>query len=249
MMCQWGTYVGSDALCIEQLPFIIQSRQMTGQFTMHLTASFVVGIILAFPYVFWEFWRFFSPALEDNERSLSQGAVFFVSVLFMLGVLFGYYIVSPLSVNFLSNYQVDPSVVNEFDISSYVSTLTTLTLACAFMFQLPIVVYFLTKIGVATPAAMRAYRKISIVIILVISAIITPPDIMSQILITIPLLLLYEISIGISGSVLKTQAKKEAKELAKLEAREKQYEEQKALEEQQQKNLPLDQRMDDDEPY
>jgi len=197
-LCELGEWIKSDAICIEELPFIIQSRKMTGQFTMSIMVSAVMGLVIAFPYVFWEIWRFVRPGLYHNEVTLSRGAVFFVSLLFSMGILFGYFIVTPLAVNFLANYSVDASIQNEFDIVSYVSTVAMLTLACGIMFQLPIVVYFLTKVGVIGPATMRTYRKHSIVVILIISAIITPPDIMSQILIALPLLLLYEISIFIS---------------------------------------------------
>lgn len=244
MFCQWGAYVGSDALCIEELPFILQSREMSAQFTMHITTSFFVGLIVAFPYVFWEIWRFVSPALYDNERSISAGAVFFVSLLFGLGTLFGYFLVAPLSINFLAHYQVDPSIVNEFDINSYISTLTMLVLACALMFQLPMVVLFLTKIGVATPESMRAYRKISIVIILIVSAVITPPDVTSQILISLPLMILYEISIHMSAVILRRQRKKEAAELKDLEERERLYAEQQKKLEDKKKQLPLDQQFE-----
>ena len=201
MLCKLGDALGSPLLCIDELPFIIQSRQMTGQFTMHITSSIVVGLICAFPYAFWEIWRFIKPGLYDEEQKASTGAVFFVSVLFAIGVLFGYYIVAPLSINFLSNYQLDPSILNEFDIVSYVSTVTMLVLACAIMFQLPVVVYFLSKAGLVTPALMRQFRKHSIVVILIISAIITPPDVMSQILVSLPLILLYQIGIYLSASI------------------------------------------------
>lgn len=203
ILCKVSELINTSALCIEELPFIIQSRQMTGQFTMHLTSSFVIGLILAFPYAFWEMWRFISPGLYSKEKKIARGSVFFVSLLFGIGILFGYFIVSPISINFLSNYQLDPSISNEFDIISYVSTLTMLVLACGLMFQLPIIVYFLTKAGIVTPGFMRTYRKHAIIVILVISAIITPPDIVSQILIALPLIVLYEISIFISKNVIK----------------------------------------------
>lgn len=203
MLCKVGEMINTNVLCIEELPFIIQSRQMTGQFMMHITSSFVIGLILAFPYAFWEMWRFIKPGLYDQEKNVAHGAVFFVSLLFGLGVLFGYFVVSPISINFLSNYQLDPSISNEFDIISYVSTISMLVLACAIMFQLPIVVYFLTKAGIVTPSFLKAYRKHAIIIILVISAIITPPDVVSQVLIALPLLVLYQISIFISKNVIK----------------------------------------------
>ncbi len=125
MLCQLSELMGTEALCIDTLPFVIQSRQMTGQFTIHITSSFAVGIIAAFPYAFWEIWRFIGPGLYAKERRVARGAVFYVSLLFAIGVLFGYLILTPLSVNFLANYQIDPSILNEFDIVSYVSTVTT----------------------------------------------------------------------------------------------------------------------------
>jgi len=195
MLCKVGMY------CIEELPFILQSRQMTGQFTMHITSSVVIGLILAFPYTFWEIWRFISPGLYDNERKISHGAVFWVSILFMMGILFGYYVITPLSINFLANYQVDPSVSNEFDIISYVTVITMLVLACGLLFQLPVVVYFLSTAGLITPELMKTYRRHAIVVILILSALLTPPDPVSQILIALPLLVLYQISIFISRVV------------------------------------------------
>ncbi len=210
MACQMGkTLADSTAFCIDELPFIIQSRKMTGQFSMHITSSIVVGLIVAFPYFFWEMWRFISPALYSQEKQYTRGATFFVTLLFMSGVLFGYYIVTPISVNFLANYQVDPSVLNEFDITSYVSTVTMLVLACGLMFQLPMVIYFMTKAGILNPELLRKYRKHSIVAILILGAFITPPDPISQLLISLPLMLLYEMSIYISTIVYRRNKKKE----------------------------------------
>ncbi|MDQ3394117.1 MAG: twin-arginine translocase subunit TatC [Bacteroidota bacterium] len=206
-LCQLGDAIGSDVLCIEQLPFTIQSRQMSGQFTMHISSSFIIGLICAFPYAFWEMWRFISPALYSKEKNLTRGATFFVSLLFLMGIFFGYYVVSPLSINFLANYQVDPTILNEFDITSYVSTLSMLVLACGLMFQLPIIIYFLSEAGIVTPALMRTFRRHAIVVILIVSAIITPPEVISQILIACPLLILYEISIFLSAMVLRRKKK------------------------------------------
>lgn len=210
--CKIGMLVGSDAFCMESMPFIIQSRKMTGQFTMHIYSSAVIGLIFAFPYVFWEIWRFIAPGLYENERQLSRGAVFFVSLLFVIGVLFGYFVVTPISVNFLGHYQVDPSILNEFDITSYVSILITLILACGLLFQLPIVVYFLSKAGIITPALLINYRRHAIVVILIISALVTPPDPVTQLLVTLPLLLLYQASISISKLVLRKKMRAEAEE-------------------------------------
>tara|TARA_B100000575_G_scaffold242528_1_gene205921 strand:+ start:319 stop:1152 length:834 start_codon:yes stop_codon:yes gene_type:complete len=209
MLCILSELLNSDALCISDLPFIIQSRQMTGQFSMHITSSFVIGLICAFPYTFWEIWRFVKPGLYEKERKAASGATFYVSLLFFIGVLFGYFVVTPISINFLSNYQIDPSILNEFDIISYVSTVTTLVLACALLFQLPIVVYFATKAGLVSSVLLKNYRKHSIIVILMLSAVLTPPDPFSQVLIAIPLGLLYQLSIVIAVRLEKKERKQE----------------------------------------
>ena len=210
VLCDVADWLNLPALCIQELPFTIQSRQMTGQFSMHMTSSFVVGFIAAFPYVFWEFWRFISPGLYDKEKNAARGAVFFVSFLFLLGAAFGYYVLAPLSINFLANYQLDPTILNEFDITSYVTTLVMLVLASAIMFQLPVVVYFLSMSGLVTSKMLKSYRKHSIVVILIISAIITPPDVISQLLISMPIMVLYEVGISIAKRLEKKRAIAEA---------------------------------------
>jgi sec-independent protein translocase protein TatC len=212
LFCDLGSYLGVEALCIQELPFTLQSREMTSQFSMHMTSSMVVGFIVDFPYIFWVVWRFISPGLYDKERNAARGAVFFVSFLFFLGASFGYFVLAPLSINFLANYQLDPTIVNEFDISSYISTLTMLVLASAIMFQLPVVVYFLSKSGLVTSKMLISYRRHSIVVILIISAIITPPDVISQVLISMPILVLYEAGILIAKKLEKEKAEKRAAE-------------------------------------
>lgn len=212
MLCKISDALSIAPLCIDTLPFTIQSRQMTGQFSMHLTSSVVVGLIAAFPYVFWEVWKFISPGLYSKERQAARGAVFFVSLLFFTGAAFGYYILAPLSINFLSNYQLDPSILNEFDITSYVSTLTMLVLASAIMFQLPVVIYFLSMSGLVSSAMLKAYRRHSIVVILILAAVITPPDVISQILIAMPILVLYEAGIQIAKRLEKKRAERELEE-------------------------------------
>ncbi len=201
MLCKLGKWAGSTEPCENSVNFVIQNREMSGQLSMHISTSFIVGIVLAFPYLFWEIWRFVKPGLYPHERQNSQGAVFFVSVLFILGLLFGYYVAAPLSINFLASYTVDATIENQIDMQSYISTLTTMTMSCAFVFELPMVVFFLAKAGLITPEIMQVYRKHAIVVILVLAAIITPPDISSQIIVTIPILLLYELSIRIARAV------------------------------------------------
>ncbi|SNR50221.1 Sec-independent protein translocase TatC [Hymenobacter mucosus] len=201
MFCRFGAWVGAPDLCIDKIGFVIQNREMSGQLTMHISTSFIVGLVLGFPYLFWELWRFIKPGLYPHERQNSQGAVFFVSVLFAMGLLFGYYIAAPMSINFLAGYVVDPTIENQIDMQSYLSTLTTMSLSCAFVFELPMIVFFLAKAGLITPEIMRVYRKHAIVVILVLAAIITPPDVSAQIIVTIPILLLYELSINIARVV------------------------------------------------
>lgn len=201
-LCALGEYLGTkDALCIQKISFELQSRTMTGQFMMSITASAMIGLIIGFPYVFWEIWRFVKPALYKKEQKVASGAVFWVSLLFIFGVVFGYYIVTPLSINFLANYQIADSIKNQFDIVSYLSTVITLVMGCAFLFQLPILVYFLAKIGVITASFMRRYRRHAIVVILILAGVITPPDVFSQIIVSLPLWILYEIGINIAANV------------------------------------------------
>ena len=210
--CKIATYIGVDSdFCGEELPFTIQSRLMAGQFSAHIWTSLWTGLIVAFPYVLWEMWRFISPGLYENERKHSRGFIIIASLLFFLGVLFGYYVVAPLSINFLGTYQVSSEVTNEIDLASYVSTVRAAVLACGIMFELPIVIYFLTKVGLVTPEILRKYRKFALVIVLIVAAIITPPDVASQIVVAIPVLILYEISIYISRVVVKREERKIAK--------------------------------------
>jgi sec-independent protein translocase protein TatC len=203
-LCNISQSLGiGDALCIKESPFSLMNITMSGQFSTHLMTSLYAGFILSFPYVFWEIWRFIVPALKDSETKVTRGVVFFSSFLFLTGVLFGYYVIAPLSINFLGSYQVSQTVANQISLTSFVTTVTTVSLANGIIFELPILVYFLTKIGFLTPEFMRAYRKHAMVITLILSAIITPPDITSQILVSFPLIILYEISIRISRAVIK----------------------------------------------
>lgn len=211
MFCKVGQMMGENGLCVEKIDFILQSRTLSGQFSMHLMASFVTGLIAAFPYVFWEVWRFVSPGLYLKERSITAGAVIYVTSLFAAGILFGYYIVAPVSINFLANYKLDPSIMNQFDITSYISTVCMMVLGSGLMFQLPMVVYVLSRLGLLTPAVMRTYRKHAVVIIFVVAAILTPsPDVLSQMLVGVPLWFLYELSIFISGNVERSRKKQAA---------------------------------------
>jgi len=207
-MCSFGELIGVKSICINQKPFSIINIKMTGQFMTHITVSLIVGLVIAFPFVFNEFWRFLKPALKKKEIKHSRGAVFFASVLFSIGALFGYYIIVPLSMNFLGTYNVSHEVVNKINLNSYIQTFTSVVLASGVVFELPILIYFLSKIGLVSPKFLKKYRKHSLVVILALSAIITPPDIFSQILVSLPLLILYEVGIGISKRVEKRNLKK-----------------------------------------
>lgn len=202
LFCKFSEWIGKgDALCLGDIKFSLINLTMSGQFTIHIITSIIAGIVLAFPYLLFEIWRFIRPALHKKERKYATALILSGSALFMMGILFGYYFISPLSVQFLGNYQVSELVQNQISIQSFISTVTTLTLACGLVFELPLLVYFLSKMGILTPEVMRKYRKIAIVVTLILSAVITPPDITSQVLLTIPLLLLYEFSIFISKIV------------------------------------------------
>jgi sec-independent protein translocase protein TatC len=210
-LCELGDYTGIKSICVDKLNFSLMSREVSGQFMMALTTSAIVGLLVAFPYVFWEIWRFIKPGLKFTEKKAATGSVFYVTALFFLGVFFGYFIVSPFALNFLVNFQIDESIVNQFDIQSYISILATLTLACGIMFQLPMAILVLTKIGVVTPKFLQTYRRHSIVVILIVAAIITPsPDMISQVVVAIPVYFLYEISILVSKRIYKKKLKKQA---------------------------------------
>lgn len=212
ILCDIAQFVGlQDSFCFDELPFKIQSRTMAGQFSAHVWTSITAGFVIAFPYVVYEFWKFVSPGLLQNERSTARGFIFISSLLFFMGVLFGYYVVAPLSINFLGSYVVSQEVLNEFDLSSYIGLVRSSVIASGLIFELPIIIYFLTKIGLVTPVILKKYRKISLVVVLILSAVITPPDIVSQIIVAIPILILYEISIYISKVVVRNQLRKAKK--------------------------------------
>jgi sec-independent protein translocase protein TatC len=220
MLCRLGDYLNTTALCINTKPLNLINIKMSGQITTHIAVAMVAGVILAFPIVLWEFWKFFRPALHKNEARYAKGAVGAASLLFFLGVVFGYYMLAPLSIHFLSSYEISPEVTNQVNISSYISTLSSICLATGGVFELPIIAFFLTKIGLITPAFLRKFRRHAIVVIFIIAAIITPPDVFSQTLVAIPLLILYEVSIFISARVMK-QKEKDRKEFFNEEDSEK----------------------------
>lgn len=192
----------SSEFCITRIDAKIINTEMAGQFTLQINSCIMVGIILGIPYLLFEVWLFIKPALHESERKSASGFVFFASALFFTGLMFGYYIICPLSVNFLTNYTVSADIENTFSITSYLSSISTLTIGSGVIFQLPVVIYILSKIGIMTPAFMRKSRRYAIVIILIISAIVTPtPDIITMLVVAFPLSLLYEGSIFISAAI------------------------------------------------
>jgi sec-independent protein translocase protein TatC len=205
--CTVSRFFGTEGLCIEELPFTFQSLAMAEQFSIHIWTSITVGFIVAFPYIIYEFWRFVSPGLYEKERKGARSFILISSFLFFVGVLFGYYVVTPLSVNFLGNYSVSDMVERNIKIGSYIGLVRSSVLASGLIFELPIVMYFLTKMGLITPDFLRKYRKHALVLVLILAAIITPPDVISQVIVAIPILILYEVSIHISKVVLRREAK------------------------------------------
>jgi sec-independent protein translocase protein TatC len=185
-----------DTFCTVPYFEIIQ-KDIGERFFTHLKVSVWIGIMLGFPYLFWEFWKFIKPGLYAHERKAARGIVFVCSMLFFLGVLFGYYVIAPFAISFLAGYEFGEDITPTATLSSYVSYLTMITLPTGIVFELPIVAYFLAKIGLISSDLMKKFRRHSVVIIFIASAIITPPDVITQFLIAIPLMLLYEISISV----------------------------------------------------
>lgn len=200
-LCRLGDMMDIPTLCINSMPLKLQNISMAGQFTTHVTISFVLGFILAFPYVFWEFWRFIRPGLYPHEIRGARGAIWAVSLLFAVGVLFAYFLILPLSIDFLGSYKVSEQVDNIVSLGSYISTVTSILLSGAIVFELPVLIYFLAKIGLVSSSFLARYRRHAIVIIVIFAAIITPPDVVSQIMVAIPLVILYEVGIGMAKKI------------------------------------------------
>ena len=185
----------------------LQSIKVTSQLMNSIWSSLILGIILSFPYLLWEVWRFVAPGLTSSEVNKSRGFIFTASFLFFIGVVFSFYVIAPISVHFLYNFQITDSIVNSFTLQSHIGLITNMLLGVSILFELPVLVFFLTKIGLITPEFLKKYRKHALVVVLILAAIITPPDIASQVIVAIPILILYEISIKVSKMVIKKQQK------------------------------------------
>jgi sec-independent protein translocase protein TatC len=201
-----------NRFCMQQMVIHFQNMEVSGQFMLSLTSSFTIGFIIAIPYILWEFWRFVKPALKPAEVRYTRGVVFWTSLLFFTGVFFGYYLIAPYAMSFFANYKISSQFENIFTIQSYLSMITQLVIGLGCVFELPILVYFLSKVGILTPTFLKSYRKEAILVIVILAAFITPPDVTSQLIVSVPLYLLFELSITISARVLKQKQEQEAKE-------------------------------------
>ncbi len=208
-LCKLSEMLNNDFMCMKDSNLQLINVQLSGQFLTHMYISLMFGLIAAVPYIFWEIWRFVKPALYETEKRYSGFAVVITSVLFLLGVLFSYFLIVPLAVYFLGNYTVSETVSNTVTLSSYINTVLTLSFALGIVFELPVIMYFLSKVGFVSVDYLKRNRKYMIVIALVLAAIITPADPFSQIMVAIPLILLYEISVKVVGRVEKKTATKE----------------------------------------
>ncbi len=212
MLCQFGQRMNITGLCINTNPLVLQNTAVAGQFVAHIKISLIAGLLVGFPYMFYEFWRFIKPALYQNEQRHATGAVFYITMLFFMGIMFGYFLITPFSINFLYNYKVSEIVKNIPTLASYTILISSIVLASGLLFELPVLIYFLSKVGLVTPAFLKRYRKHAIVVILLVAGIITPtPDMFTQLIVAIPMLFLYEIGILLSRRV---EKQREAKAFA-----------------------------------
>ncbi len=212
LFCEWSHALGmGDTMCIVPPEFKKQAIGFGEAFITSIRIAIIGGIVVGFPYIFWEVWRFVSPGLHEHERRAARGAVAVCSSLFFSGIFFGYFIVAPFGVRWLAGYTI-PGVENIPTLSSVINYMVMFTVPSGLIFELPVVVYVLSRIGLVTPEGMRKYRKHSIVAILIIAGVLTPPDAVTQFLVGIPLYFLYEISIYISARVARQLKEKEKQE-------------------------------------
>lgn len=207
LLCRLGTLINIDYFCVSEFSLSLINISMAGQFMTHMYISFMAGVIVAAPYIIYEFWRFVEPALYDYEKKNSGSTVIICSLLFLTGVVFSYYLIVPLALNFFGTYQVSADVSNQISLSSYISTVVSVTISVGVVFELPVIIFFLTKAGLISIEFLKKNRKYMLVIVLILSAIITPPDVFSQVLVTLPLMILYEFSILMAKRAIKKEKK------------------------------------------
>lgn len=209
--CKLGRLAHSEALCVNKIEMKFQNTAITGQFMMSLSVATMVGFIMMFPYVLYELWKFIKPALKDSEVKAAKGIVFWCSLLFLIGVAFAYFIVVPYTINFFGHYSLSPLFENIITIDNYYDTISNLIIALGVVFELPMLVYFLSRIGVLTPEFLKARRRYAFLILFILSMLIAPPDVFSCLLIFFPLYILFEISVAISGRAVKARKLRELK--------------------------------------
>ena len=200
-LCQLAERLNTSHLCINSGGLELQNIKIAGQFTADIMVSIYAGLVIAFPYIIWEFWRFIKPALYDNERRHATGSVIAISAMFFTGALFGYFVIVPLMIHFLAGWQVSSEIVSVIDLESYLRGITFIPFATGIIFELPILMIFLTKVGIITPAFLIQYRRHAIIVLMILASIITPPDVISLILVSTPLILLYELSIFLTKRI------------------------------------------------
>lgn len=192
---------GIERLLINENSVNMFNNRLSGQFMLHIKSSLVASLILCFPYIILQLWKFVRPALDSDVRKKCRGLVWEVVLWFFLGTAFSYFIIAPIAINFLANYEANVNISNIIDVNSYLSTVLGISLSGGLIFQLPLLVRLLSSIGLITSEWMKRNRKIAIIALLIISAFITPPDIMSQCLLFIPFYILYEYSISVARRI------------------------------------------------
>jgi sec-independent protein translocase protein TatC len=201
ILCNIGQFLNIDSICLESVSLSLINIQLGGQLRFHLIISLFAGFILAFPFIIWQLWIFVKPALFENELRATKGVILYISLLFFLGVVFGYFIITPITISFLANYQLSDNISNTITIGSYISSVSMLTIFMGLLFEMPLLILFLTKVGMISSYSLKKYRKHTIVLLFVLAGFITPADVFSQLLVGIPLLLLYEVGIILSKKV------------------------------------------------
>ncbi|MGE9516215.1 MAG: twin-arginine translocase subunit TatC [Solitalea-like symbiont of Acarus siro] len=198
ILCKIAEILHAPGICLEKTNFSIINLELTGQITIHIKASITLAIALTIPYILIELWMFIKPALKVKEKNYIAGILVFAAVLFFIGLIFGYYVLLPLTIQFLSSYSISSEIINQISLQSYLSNISTLSLSGGLIFELPVLIYFLQKIGLITASKLRSMRKYMIVISLILGALLSSPDVLSQIIVALPLYILFELSIVIA---------------------------------------------------
>ncbi len=206
--CALGKFLHYDDFCLPKINIRFQNTTLSGQFMMSLSVSLMLGFVIAFPYILWELWKFIKPALKPTEIKMANGIIFWCSILFFSGVLFAYYLIAPYTINFFANYKLSAQFENIITMDNYYDTMSNMVIWLGIVFELPILIYFLSRIGVVTPQFLRSKRRYAFLILFILAELITPPDLFSCLFVFVPLYLLFEISIGISGRTAKARTKR-----------------------------------------